>query len=517
MAEQLKEQLSTEDGRNKMLESFNKLREKGVPIESKYYEMIKSGNIEYGEILELIKQINKQIEENTKLSVEAEARMNFHLQWVKVRNEAKKTYDAEMSYIQNMAEARTRGFDTGMSGFHAEMMSLNAERKQVLKEYNELANLIEENKLTGLIPESDIKAAEAELRQLGYTLDDIRNKIYDTGKQKTFLDYITWQSKSLDLDQFGNVQYDEEGNALYKMGSLTDDQQEGIRQSVTFMKDMAVEMADAWKDAIDAVVSKYDELIAASDSKIGELQNDLDREKDLLIEGYANNYDAVAKELELEREKRKELRKQREKALAEQARAAKVQEGIELATQAANIFTTVTEIFKSFTKELGPLGLIAAGAASVGFLGTMVGIKRSINSKYKTPTARQGTTGVLSGKSHESGGESIPVEAESGERYSIFSRAATKKYGTFLEDFTNKANDLSLDSLMYGDVTPVIAEKNKEVMHNINDNITIASENGHGSKQVELLRKLVNKSEYWEDNDYYYKKEGEVVYKAKKK
>ncbi|NCD40895.1 MAG: phage tail tape measure protein, partial [Bacteroidia bacterium] len=406
ISEELETLLTTPGGVDDMISIVKELQDLGGNVDSNYVSMLESGKVTTQELAAIITDIKQQIKDLTEESVKLEKQWNFVLTWNKIRNEAKITFDYVNDEYANWVENRKRRLgETGMSDYYADMEVYTHQLKSLNGEQERLNKLLEDS--TDDLTKEQIDEYKKELKALGYTIDEIKRKIYDKGKGKTFLDLFTWKTKETKTDP-------ETGEEEMVIGSLTSDQQEGIRSTVTFMSDSAKEMVNVWEEAINAIVSKYDELIAASDNRIGELQNDLDREKDLLIEGYANNYDNVKNELKLEREKRAELRKQRTEALEEQRRAQKIQQKIESLMQAANIFTTVTEIVKQYSKTGGPAGWVIGLGASALYMGLMAGIKNKVNGSYKMPTAREGATGVLTGKSHESGGEMIPIEAESG-------------------------------------------------------------------------------------------------------
>lgn len=132
------------------------------------------------------------------------------------------------------------------------------------------------------------------------------------------------------------------------------------------------------------------------DTRIGQVQQELDQEIQLYKANYASNVDAKKKELA-------DLKKQRDQALKNEEEAIKKQRLMESIAQGVNIFTSATNILKSFTK-LGPLGIaLAAGAITA-----MFAIVADAKSKAaKASFAKGGWTGPETGGYRDSTGEEV--------------------------------------------------------------------------------------------------------------
>ena len=167
------------------------------------------------------------------------------------------------------------------------------------------------------------------------------------------------------------------------------------------------------------------------DTRISETQRALESEIRLYEAGYSANVAAKKKELE-------ELQRQRAIALKNEEEALERQRQMEAISQGVNIFSSATNILKSFTK-LGPTGLIlAAGAISA-----MFAIIESVKKKSSEVTKlAAGGRGEVSGRLHSEGGErfSDHIEVEQGERWGVLSRPASRKYGKIFNEMVDSFN-----------------------------------------------------------------------------
>lgn len=200
-------------------------------------------------------------------------------------------------------------------------------------------------------------------------------------------------------------------------------------------EDKRQEIIDNVKLVVDNVTAMFDEMYARRledaqrnrellDDQIQMTQDALNAEIELMTAGYANNVDAKRKELE-------ELKKEREKALREEEKALKAKQQMESAYQAASIISAIANIFKG-SSEFGPLGWIAAIAASAAMVGAFVVAKTKAAAATKLAEGGTGTeTGIIKGRSHREGGERFldHVEVERGEMWGVLSKRATAKYG----------------------------------------------------------------------------------------
>lgn len=207
---------------------------------------------------------------------------------------------------------------------------------------------------------------------------------------------------------------------------------------------------DAWgnvisnlKGVMDNVVNIYQGVLdeqyriaqeerALRDRNISELQRDLDIQLRLNEQGFASNVQAYMQALEQEK-------RLREQALTEERQAAEEKRRIEQITQTVSLLSSVANILKQETSKFGLVGIATAALGIAGLWALWGGAQ----SKAQTSTQfKKGGSFILEGASHANGG--IPLtpgrEAEGGEMVSVFSRPATRKYGSQIKDMTDYFN-----------------------------------------------------------------------------
>ena len=170
------------------------------------------------------------------------------------------------------------------------------------------------------------------------------------------------------------------------------------------------EFIDLFKTGLDEIGKYYDRqveyadrAVQSSERRVDQLQRDLDREWQLMQEGYANNYSLRQKELD-------DAKAAQEKAILIQQEALEKQQRVEQITQTINLATAISGVMKSLFTSLDPVtAFVLSGAAAAGIIGAFGGFKNSI----KQEVEQFGEGGEIRGKKHSQGGQLI--EAEGGE------------------------------------------------------------------------------------------------------
>lgn len=195
-------------------------------------------------------------------------------------------------------------------------------------------------------------------------------------------------------------------------------------------------------DVVSQIINKELELAQREreiyDQRILEAQNALDAEISLYQAGYASNVAAKQKEIE-------ELKKLREQALRDEEAAMKRQMAMEKIQQGVNIFTSATQLLKSYTK-LGPLGLPLAAAAIALMFTLLTSVKKRSSETIKLA---EGGHGEIKGRTHSQGGEPFlsHVEVEAGERWGVLNRAANRRYGRIFDRMVDAFNRHEIESI----------------------------------------------------------------------
>lgn len=146
--------------------------------------------------------------------------------------------------------------------------------------------------------------------------------------------------------------------------------------------------------------------VDASDSRLGQLENELDTEIRLAEAGFSSNVTLKRKQIEEEKKKNAAVK-------AELEKAKKSQLAIDTAMQASSLITSIANLFKSLSSLPFGLGVpiaIALSAAMIGFF-----IKSKVDAS-KAARARHGKsafvtpTGLVEGRTHGQGGNLLEIE-----------------------------------------------------------------------------------------------------------
>ena len=187
-----------------------------------------------------------------------------------------------------------------------------------------------------------------------------------------------------------------------------------------------IDAAAAEVERIDALISKQEEAVKA--------------EQEIAKEGLANN-------VALEKEKLAELKKQRDAAAKEEAKARRAQILLDSVQQLSSLITASANIFKSLSSLPFGLGVpIAIGIIGAMF-GAFVSAKARALKAAEAPKLRKGAK--LQGRTHEQGGTPLTdsdgivfAEAEKGEW--LIGSAPSKEHDQFLHRL-NKGEFTGMD------------------------------------------------------------------------
>ncbi len=238
---------------------------------------------------------------------------------------------------------------------------------------------------------------------------------------------------------------------------------------------LAREVGGIAKSIADAQVRSADRAVDALNTKFAETQRALQAEIALNEQGFASNVALRQKELEDIEEKRK-------KALKDQEAALKTQAAIESATQAINLVTSVSSIFKSATATFGIFGVVAAIAAAAALYSAFQKLKGSASEVTKL---EKGGWKELGGKRHSGGGVDLGTvgEGEQGEIVSVFNRGAVKKNRKLITSFTDAVNKNQFDIKLDQDSTSGIGD------HDVNVKSAVSLDKSSQIKEMNVLLK----------------------------
>jgi hypothetical protein len=293
-------------------------------------------------------------------------------------------------------------------------------------------------------------------------------------------------------------------------------------------------LADAQQAQLDAQKAKVDQ----DNADIDTLQQQLDREKELKDQGFANNYDRLQQELVVKKQQREDDLKHQKEVQAKQnalRKAAIIADGI---AQVSNLITAASEIFSVFA-EIPFVGVPLAIAAIALMFGSFAAAKiTAFNSVGKTDSFGKG--GYIDGKPHSQGGKKYVstdgsgnvVELEGGEH--VTNKASTRKYSTLLDainsDDLGGMSDEALREMLAAMGIGLSAERPKQAVQLVRERngyaqaIALSSPGNDISGDVKnistdvrfLASKEKSRTERWQDGKFYYEKTGATTVKIEK-
>ena len=227
-------------------------------------------------------------------------------------------------------------------------------------------------------------------------------------------------------------------NDIYDMMglSLTDEQKQGIDQSLQYA-------TEALNTFMDAYVQAAEAKVALADKEVDSAKKVLENEIEARNQGYASDVATAQKELDL-------ARKNQQKALQQQKKAQQAQILMDSATQASSLITATANIWSSFTK-LGPWGVPAAIAATALMWGSFAAskIKALQMTSGGDEQYGEGTVELLSGGSHQSGNDvdlgrkkdGTRRRAEGGEFFAVINKRNSRRYRRVIPSLIKSLNN----------------------------------------------------------------------------
>lgn len=252
---------------------------------------------------------------------------------------------------------------------HAKNLEILKIQKEFAQQY--LDNLIDDGSI-----ESEVRIAQAEK-----AVKDLEDAI--VGKEKSGPAVTFWDILGIDL---------------------TLEEQAAVENALN-------EMYNGVKSITDGIIAQYDrqlakkkEVIRSIDDDISKLEKDLDKERDLRENGFANNVELMERELEEKKLQREEELRQMQELEEKKKAMQKAQFLFDSAIQAQNLITSSTNIYKALS-PMGPLGIGLAIATIATMMGAFAAQKvAAFNAINQQDISQYRKGGLLEGNSHERGG-----------------------------------------------------------------------------------------------------------------
>lgn len=313
------------------------------------------------------------------------------------------------------------------------------------------------------------------------------------------------------------------------LGDLSEDDRKAVTDAANKALGAIQEITGFIVEQYQRQIDKKQEVIDQIDGEIEDLEDKLDKEKDLREQGFANNVEVIEAELAEKKRQKEEEIKQQEELQKKQQQIAKAQLILDTAIQASNLITASTEIFASLAgiPFVGiPLAIATIGLMTGAFIAAKIKAFQLVNDQKQF-----GGGGWIDGKPHTQGGEKYYSadgqkvrELEDGEHVTNKRQAA--RYATLLDainsDDLSGMNDDALRDMLAGMGIHMQVDKPAEVLK-------AARERDDYKQQVMLVNagpdysddmKTINQNvgflaarerdrvERWGDDDHYYEKRG---------
>lgn len=263
--------------------------------------------------------------------------------------------------------------------------------------------------------------------------------------------------------------------SIWKLLGIDTRSDEGKKQ-VEAIKESLGQITDALGEMMQAEIALAEQRTQILDDRLSELESQLDEEKQLQEDGFANNVDLVKKEIA-------ETKLEREKALQEEKKIKEQQFLMDSAMQASSLITATANILKGFS-ALPIIGQILSIAAIATMFGTFIAAKTKAAQAIKMADGGYvDEYKVVKGKRHSEGGEPLNrhVEIEAGEGLGVFNRGAISYYGDRLPEWVADINAKQIPKFDIKNGTNNIyqmkVERIEKELRDVNEGIKIMNEN----------------------------------------
>lgn len=279
---------------------------------------------------------------------------------------------------------------------------------------------------------------------------------------ETYKNLIAGIDKELNANKNGVKQY---GN-IFEMLGITIKDKDGnditapVTDAINTVFDVAKDALNTW---MEARLKAAEENVRLADQEVEEAQSTLDYERQLKLEGLANNVETAQKELQLKKQ-------QQQKALQQQRKIQAQQVALDSVMQASSMIVASANIWAAFSK-LGVIGPALAIAAIATMWGSFLASRVKAMQLAKNPTGSgtetygEGTVELLQGGSHQSGRDidlgrkpdGTRRRAEGGEFFAVINKRNSRRYRNVIPDVIRSLNNGSFaDKYLHAYDTPLL-------------------------------------------------------------
>lgn len=327
---------------------------------------------------------------------------------------------------------------------------------------------------------------------------------------------------------------------LLGITGLSDKDKDKINEAGKKSLESITQITGFINDQYQRQIDKKQEVINQYDKELSDLEDRLDKEKQLREDGFANNVEVLEAEIEAKRLAKDEELKQQQELQKKQQDLQRAQMVVDSAVQASNLITASTEIFKSFAKipfGLGiPLAIATVALMTGAFVVGKVKAFQAISDKKFGDGGALG--GEVKGNKHSSGGVKyrsdnpnagvIELEGNEyvikGSQYSKHPKVTEALNEGRISDLSDSylssfLNELGINMNPEGPKQAMIqvAEKEHLQMTVVNHSTSFPDMDGISSSVEYLAKNAREKGERWEDAEFYYHKVGNKLTKKRKR
>ncbi|AVR47260.1 hypothetical protein C7S20_19490 [Christiangramia fulva] len=307
---------------------------------------------------------------------------------------------------------------------------------------------------------------------------------------------------------------------------------------------------DSLATIFNAEISQHQDRVRSLEDAIDGVENQLDRERELYEEGYANNYEQRQADLENLKQQKKQEEEELRKAQKRKAALAKAEFLIDTVSQLNNLVTASSNIFK-WASKIPFVGVPLA----IGLIATMLGAfsiakVKAFQAIGNVPTYRKGLQRGkvhLSGPTHEEEGFGVynsktgekVSEVENGEDLYALNPKQQRAYDHLLKAMISDSRgekDLETSIRNHYDM-PKMGQKTIQIVERVNK-VYVDAQNAKrdaAEQDISVLKEIKDfketfKNEFegykkerdqeiktWQTPEYFYVKQGNTVKKYRKK
>ena len=210
-------------------------------------------------------------------------------------------------------------------------------------------------------------------------------------------------------------------------------------------------------------IKESETQIQQSNDVIDDLETQLKKQQDDIRAGLGGNTEVIQQQLDKEKAVRAKAQQDRKKAI-------KTQQALETASQISSIITAIANVVQGWSTVplIGSiLGIAAAGVMVAAFT------KMKIDQAKSNKQLAEGGTGIFGGGSHKSGNDTyipeIDRSVEVGERWDVWSKKDTNKYGGVLDAIRSGDNLKIANSLGGYNINNIIVPDNTQQLKEHNE------------------------------------------------